>query len=45
VLRVMLATGRSLGDLAADLTTYPQVLVNVRVKQKAELATVPASRR
>jgi phosphoglucosamine mutase len=42
VLRVMLATGRSLGDLASDLTTYPQVLVNVRVKQKAELSGVPA---
>jgi phosphoglucosamine mutase len=42
VLRVMLATGRSLGDLAADLTTYPQVLVNVRVKQRTELGTVPA---
>jgi phosphoglucosamine mutase len=42
VLRVLLATGRSLGSLAADLTTYPQVLVNVRVQRKAELATVPA---
>jgi phosphoglucosamine mutase len=41
VLRVMLATGRGLADLAADLTTYPQVLVNVRVKQKAELRDVP----
>ena len=42
VLRVMAATGRSLGDLASDLTTYPQVLVNVRVKQKADVADVPA---
>jgi phosphoglucosamine mutase len=42
VLRVLLATGRSLGSLASDLTTYPQVLVNVRVQRKAELATVPS---
>jgi phosphoglucosamine mutase len=41
VLRVLLATGRTLGSLASDLTTYPQVLVNVRVQRKAELATVP----
>ena len=42
VLRVMGATGRSLADLASDLTTYPQVLVNVRVKQKEDVARVPA---
>ena len=41
VLRVMRDTGRSLADLASDLTTYPQVLVNVRVKQQAELRQVP----
>jgi phosphoglucosamine mutase len=41
VLRVMSATGRTLGDLASDLTTYPQVLVNVRVKRKTEVADVP----
>jgi phosphoglucosamine mutase len=41
VLRVMAATGRTLGDLASDLTTYPQVLVNVRVKQKTDVAQVP----
>jgi phosphoglucosamine mutase len=41
VLRVMLATGRSLGDLASDLTTYPQVLVNVRVREKKALDGVP----
>jgi phosphoglucosamine mutase len=38
----MLATGRPLGELAALLTTYPQVLVNVRVRERADLATVPA---
>jgi phosphoglucosamine mutase len=35
-------TGRTLADLAADLTTYPQVLLNVRVREKVELDAVPA---
>jgi phosphoglucosamine mutase len=42
VLRVVALTGRKLADLASDLTTYPQVLLNVRVREKAELTTVPA---
>jgi phosphoglucosamine mutase len=42
VLRTMALTGRSLSDLAADLVSYPQVLLNVRVRQKFELSTVPA---
>jgi phosphoglucosamine mutase len=42
VLRTMVLTGRSLSDLASDLTSYPQVLLNVRVRQKTDLATVPA---
>jgi phosphoglucosamine mutase len=42
VLRVMRDTGRSLADLAGDLTTYPQVLVNVRVQRKSDLREVPA---
>src|SRR5207245_5328906 len=42
VLRTVALTGRPLADLAADLTTYPQVLLNVRVRQKVELHTVPA---
>jgi phosphoglucosamine mutase len=42
VLRVMAATGRSLGSLAGELTTYPQVLVNVRVKERRALGSVPA---
>ena len=41
VLRTMGATGRSLSDLASELTTYPQVLVNVRVDRKVDLKTVP----
>jgi phosphoglucosamine mutase len=38
---VMRDTGRSLAELASDLTTYPQVLVNVRVKERADLRQVP----
>ena len=41
VLRTMGATGRSLSDLASELTTYPQVLLNVRVDRKVDLNTVP----
>ena len=32
----------TVAELAADLTTYPQVLLNVRVAQKVDLASVPA---
>ena len=42
VLRTMAGTRRGLADLAADLTTYPQVLMNLRVKQKVDLQTLPA---
>ena len=42
VLRVMADTGRELRDLASELVTYPQVLVNVRVRERKDLATVPA---
>jgi phosphoglucosamine mutase len=42
VLRTVALTGRTLADLAADLTTFPQVLLNVRVREKVELHTVPA---
>ena len=42
VARIMADTGEELADLAAALVTYPQVLVNVRVKQKTDLTTVPA---
>jgi len=41
VLRVMAESGRELADLASQLVTYPQVLVNVRVRQKQALASVP----
>jgi phosphoglucosamine mutase len=42
VLRTVALTGRALADLASDLTTYPQVLLNVRVREKVELKSVPA---
>lgn len=41
VLRAMLESGRELADLAGELTTYPQVLVNVKVREKKDVATVP----
>jgi phosphoglucosamine mutase len=37
----MAATGRELADLASDLTTYPQVLMNLRVPRKVDLQTIP----
>ena len=42
VLRIMADTGKELSELAAALVSYPQVLVNVRVKQRTDLKTVPA---
>ena len=42
VLRVMADTGRELADLASELVTYPQVLLNVRVREKKDLQTVPS---
>jgi phosphoglucosamine mutase len=42
VLLVMAETGRELADLAAELVTYPQVLLNVRVREKKDLQAVPA---
>jgi phosphoglucosamine mutase len=42
VIRTIVLTGRSLADLASDLVTYPQVLLNVRVREKKDLAAVPA---
>ena len=42
VLRTVVLTGRTLVSLASDLRTYPQVLLNVRVREKVELKTVPA---
>lgn len=42
VLRTMMATGRTLGQLSGDLVSFPQVLLNVRVREKVDVMTVPA---
>ncbi len=42
VLRIMAATGKDLAELADALVTYPQVLVNVRVRERADYLRVPA---
>jgi phosphoglucosamine mutase len=42
VLEVMRSTGKSLDDLVGDFISYPQTLVNVRVKSKKPLEEMPA---
>ena len=42
VLRTMAITGRELADLAGALTAFPQVLLNVRIKARVDILTVPA---
>ncbi|MFO1078973.1 MAG: phosphoglucosamine mutase [Planctomycetota bacterium] len=41
VLRALIATGVDLATLASALTSYPQVLVNVRVRARTDVSTVP----
>jgi phosphoglucosamine mutase len=41
VLATMKQDGKPLSELAACMRTYPQVLVNVKVKEKRDLASVP----
>ena len=41
VLRTMAVTGRELADLASELKTYPQVLMNLRVREKVDLHSLP----
>ena len=41
VLRVMAETGEPLASLASGLKTYPQVLLNVRVREKRDWSTIP----
>lgn len=41
VLRAMVESGRELADLAGELTMYPQVLVNVRVRERKDVTAVP----
>lgn len=42
VLRIMAQSGKELAELAGALVAYPQVLVNVRVKQRTDYLQVPA---
>ena len=40
VLRAMADSGRTLAELVVELEVYPQVLVNVRVREKRELSRI-----
>jgi phosphoglucosamine mutase len=42
VLRIVRETGRELDELAAALLTYPQVLVNVRMRERVEYLKIQA---
>lgn len=42
VLDVIHRSGKTLGELIADLKTYPQVILNVRVREKKPLDVFPA---
>jgi phosphoglucosamine mutase len=42
VLRTVALSGRTLAELADDLVSYPQVLLNVRVRERVDLQSVPA---
>jgi phosphoglucosamine mutase len=35
-------TGKSLAELTSDLKTFPQVIVNVKVREKKPLETLPS---
>jgi len=42
VLDIIHRSGQSLAELTADLKTFPQVIVNVRVREKKPLETIPS---
>ena len=42
VLDLLARTGKSIGELTADLKVFPQVIVNVKVREKKPLETIPA---
>jgi phosphoglucosamine mutase len=42
VLDVMHRSGKTLGQLIADLKNYPQVILNVKVREKKPLDTIPS---
>jgi phosphoglucosamine mutase len=41
ILSIMKQTGKPLSELAQCMKTYPQTLVNVRVKERKDLASIP----
>ncbi len=41
VLAIMKQTGRPLSELAQCMKTYPQVLVNVKVRERRDLSSIP----
>jgi phosphoglucosamine mutase len=41
VLDIMHRSGKSLAELTTDLKTFPQVIVNVKVREKKPLASIP----
>jgi phosphoglucosamine mutase len=45
LLSVMLREQKSLAELASCLEVYPQVLLNLRVKEKRDLGTVPKAQK
>jgi len=42
VLDLIARTGKSIGELTADLKVFPQVIVNVKVREKKPLESIPA---
>ncbi|MDI3281167.1 MAG: phosphoglucosamine mutase [Bacillota bacterium] len=44
LVEVLVRTGRTLSQAAAEMSTYPQVLISVRVRAKEELETNPRIR-
>jgi phosphoglucosamine mutase len=44
VLEVVKSSGRPLHELAADLVVYPQVLINVRVRERQDIELIPEIR-
>jgi phosphoglucosamine mutase len=41
ILEIMSCSGRSLSDLVSDLKVFPQIIQNVRVREKVPFAQVP----
>jgi phosphoglucosamine mutase len=42
VLDLIVRTGQSIDQLTADLKVYPQIIVNIKVREKRPLASIPA---